>query len=97
MPKASPVAPRDSSELQALSFEQILEKLEGVVEQLEEGEVPLEQALATFEQGVALSRLGQKRLDEAERRIELLLQDEPGSGGVQTRPLGTDEAGEDDE
>ncbi|HEX2677661.1 MAG TPA: exodeoxyribonuclease VII small subunit [Polyangiales bacterium] len=70
----------------ALSFEQILERLAVVVEQLEDGEIPLEQALATFEQGIALSRVGQKRLDEAERRIELLLQDEPG-GALQTRPL----------
>jgi exodeoxyribonuclease VII small subunit len=70
----------------ALSFEQILERLAVVVEQLEDGEIPLEQALATFEQGIALSRVGQKRLDEAERRIELLLSDEPG-GALQTRPL----------
>lgn len=73
-------------ELTGLSFEQILERLGAVVEQLEDGEVPLEKALTTFEQGIALSRLGQARLDEAERRIELLLQDDA-SGTVQTRPL----------
>jgi exodeoxyribonuclease VII small subunit len=71
----------DSKE--ALSFEQIVEQLSSVVAQLEDGDLPLEQALRTFEQGVALSRLGTKRLDEAERRIELLLQEAP---GVQTRP-----------
>jgi exodeoxyribonuclease VII small subunit len=71
----------DSKE--ALSFEQIVERLSAVVAQLEDGDLPLEQALRTFEQGVSLSRLGTKRLDEAERRIELLLQDAP---GVQTRP-----------
>jgi exodeoxyribonuclease VII small subunit len=70
----------DSKE--ALSFEQIVEQLSAVVAQLEDGDVPLEQALRTFEQGVALSRLVTKRLDDAERRIELLLQDAP---GVQTR------------
>lgn len=68
---------------EALSFEQIVEQLSAVVAQLEDGDLPLEQALRTFEQGVALSRLGTKRLDEAERRIELLLQEAP---GVQTRP-----------
>ena len=68
---------------ETLSFEQITEQLSAVVAQLEDGDLPLEQALRTFEQGVALSRLGTKRLDEAERRIELLLQDAP---GVQTRP-----------
>ena len=69
---------------EALSFEQIIEQLSSVVTQLEEGELPLEQALAQFEQGVALSRMGSKRLDEAERRIELLLRD---AQGVDTRPL----------
>lgn len=69
---------------EALSFEQIVEKLSSVVTQLEEGELPLEQALATFEQGVVLSRMGSKRLDEAERRIELLMRD---SQGIETRPF----------
>lgn len=59
-----------------LSFEQILAQLSQVVERLEAGEIPLEQALSTFEQGVALSRLGAKRLDEAERRIEILLRED---------------------
>jgi exodeoxyribonuclease VII small subunit len=72
----------DSKE--AMSFEQIVEQLSGVVTQLEDGALPLEQALATFERGVALSRLGSKRLDEAERRIEVLLQD---TQGVETRPF----------
>ncbi len=71
----------DSKEV--LSFEQIVEQLSAVVAQLEDGDLPLEQALRTFEQGVSLSRLGTKRLDEAERRSELLLQEAP---GVQTRP-----------
>jgi exodeoxyribonuclease VII small subunit len=77
--KAKQEAPNDGE----LPFEVILERLEGVVEALEQGDTPLEEALATFEQGVALSRLGAARLDEAERRIEVLLSDEPGA----TRPL----------
>jgi len=63
---------------ESLSFEQILAQLSQVVERLEAGEIPLEQALLTFEQGVALSRLGAKRLDEAERRIEVLLREDQG-------------------
>ena len=74
-------APEDES----LSFEQILERLEAVVDTLEQGDAPLEQALTAFERGVSLARLGSRRLDEAERRVELLLgaSDE----GVRTRPL----------
>jgi exodeoxyribonuclease VII small subunit len=70
-----------------LSFEQILEQLETVVSSLEQGDAPLEQALSTFERGVALSRLGARRLDEAERRIEILMSDE---AGLRTRPLATE-------
>ncbi len=67
-----------------LAFEQLIEKLEGVVQSLEQGDTPLEEALTTFERGVGLARLGARRLDEAERRIELLLADEE---GVRTRPM----------
>lgn len=76
-----------------LSFEQILERLEGVVGVLEQGDTPLEQALSTFERGVVLARLGTRRLDEAERRIELLLSDEQ---GLRTRPLGDKELNADE-
>jgi len=58
-----------------LPFEKILEQLQGVVQRLEDGDLPLEESLAVFEQGVHLSRLGQKKLDDAEKRVELLLED----------------------
>lgn len=74
----------DSGSDEQLSFEQILEKLEAVVGALEQGDTPLELALSTFERGVVLARLGTRRLDEAERRIEVLLSDEQ---GLRTRPL----------
>lgn len=76
-----------------LSFEQILEQLEEVVESLEQGDAPLELALSTFERGVALSRLGARRLDEAERRIEVLMSDE---GSLKTRPLANMEPDDDE-
>jgi len=69
---------------ESLSFEQILERLQAVVETLEQGDAPLEHALSAFERGVSLARLGSRRLDEAERRVELLLSDED---GVRTRPI----------
>ena len=67
-----------------LAFEDILERLERVVTSLEQPDMPLEQALASFEQGVMLSRLGARRLEEAERRIEVLLRD---GNDTRTRPL----------
>jgi exodeoxyribonuclease VII small subunit len=54
-------------------FEKIVERLESIVEALEKGDLPLERSLAVFEEGVRLSRLGGKRLDDAEAKIEELL------------------------
>jgi exodeoxyribonuclease VII small subunit len=64
------------------SFEQILARLEAVVERLEGGDLPLQESLAIFEEGIRLSRLGAQRLDDAERRVEELLGDDG-----RTRPL----------
>ncbi|HLG14969.1 MAG TPA: exodeoxyribonuclease VII small subunit [Blastocatellia bacterium] len=61
------------------SFESSLKELERIVEQLEAGDLPLEQSLSLFEQGVRLSRECQRRLDDAERRVEILLKNEDGS------------------
>ncbi len=55
-----------------LSFEVALERLEQVVSRLEAGELELEVALATFEDGVALSRRCAEQLKQAERRIQVL-------------------------
>jgi exodeoxyribonuclease VII small subunit len=65
----------ESVTVAAVSLEKILERLNGVVEKLERGDVPLEQALAMFEEGVKLAREGQRRLDAAEARIEALATD----------------------
>jgi exodeoxyribonuclease VII small subunit len=56
-------------------FETILDKIEQIVRALESNEIPLDEALARFEEGVALSRAGTARLEEAERRIEEILKD----------------------
>jgi exodeoxyribonuclease VII small subunit len=63
------------------SFEAALKELEQIVEQLEEGDLSLEKSLELFEQGVLLSRECQKRLDDAERKVEILLK---GNGGELT-------------
>ena len=55
-------------------FETALTILEEVVTRLESGELPLEKALAEFEQGIKLAKLGQARLQQAEQRIQILLQ-----------------------
>ena len=61
-----------STDPESLSFEAALERLEGIVERLEQGDLALEAALAAFEQGVALSRRCAGQLEQARGRIEIL-------------------------
>ncbi len=72
-------AAQESSETQPAdavpSFELGLERLEAIVDRLEQGELPMEEALAAFEEGVALTRRCAGQLDVAERRIEELVKD----------------------
>ncbi len=56
-------------------FEESLNSLEEIVRQLESGDLPLEKALELFEEGVTLARRCQTHLEEAERRVELLLRE----------------------
>lgn len=60
------------------NFEAALKELEGIVEQLERGDLPLEKSLELFERGITLTRICQKRLDEAERKVEMLIQQQGG-------------------
>ena len=60
-------------------FEQSLERLEEIVAELEGSDVPLERALELFEEGVKLGRTCSTRLDEAERKITVLLEQADGS------------------
>ena len=61
-----------------LKFEEALHKLEAVVQRLESGELPLEESLRLFEEGVHLTKVCTRRLEEAERRITILLKNERG-------------------
>jgi len=53
-------------------FEAAIAELESIVKKLEEGDLPLETSLQLYERGVQLSRFCHSRLEEAERRIEIL-------------------------
>ncbi len=55
------------------SFEESLNELEALVKELEGGDLPLEKALEKFEQGVRLSEACRKKLEEAERKVEILI------------------------
>jgi exodeoxyribonuclease VII small subunit len=72
-------------EEQRIGFEEQLRDLEGIVTQLEGGSLSLEHSLAAFEQGVGLVRQLMTRLDDVERRVEVLLREE--RDGVETLTL----------
>ncbi len=60
-------------------FEEALQELETIVQRLEDGNLSLDESLALFEEGIKLSRLCSQRLDEAEKKVEILLKSENGS------------------
>ncbi len=86
---AGRTAKRAADTTEGLDFEGALARLEEIVESLEGGELGLEAALAAFEEGVALSRRCSTQLDDAERRIEVLVGD---GEELRTEPFDADEA-----
>lgn len=65
-------------------FEECLQRLEIIVDQLEKGDIPLEQALKLFEEGIQLSNSCRKELEEAEGKVEILLKQ---NGKLQAEPF----------
>ena len=61
-----------------VTFESGLERLEGLIEQLEDGGLDLDKSLSVFEEGIKLSRELNQILDGAEKRLEILIKDEDG-------------------
>lgn len=57
-----------------LSFEQSMQELEGIVSQMEQGELSLEDALQSFERGIALARHSQQKLKQAEQKVQILME-----------------------
>jgi exodeoxyribonuclease VII small subunit len=80
------------------SFEEAVARLEAIVRDLEATDVPLEKALGLFEEGVRLSAVCGRKLDEAEKKI-LALRKKNAAGDLEEVPFGEDEeddGGEDD-
>lgn len=74
------------------SFDEILTRLRSLVERLESGNLPLEEGLRCFEEGMALCRRGTKTLDQAEKRVEILLAGSQGEPSIEpfTEPANGD-------
>jgi exodeoxyribonuclease VII small subunit len=65
-------------------FEECLQRLEKIVDELEKGNVPLEQAIKLFEEGVRLSNSCRQELEAAEGKVEILLKE---NGKLQPEPF----------
>jgi exodeoxyribonuclease VII small subunit len=76
---------------QDMTFEQAIESLERIVARLESGDVPLEEAIALFQDGMKLSHLCSDKLEQVERKIEMLVDSE---NGLNKKPFTTDEKGD---
>jgi exodeoxyribonuclease VII small subunit len=72
-------------------FEDDLTKLEGVVERLERGELTLDESVRLFEEGVRLSAACKQELEQAEGRIQILVEGKAGKMQVAEMELGEDE------
>jgi exodeoxyribonuclease VII small subunit len=76
-------------------FEKSFHQLEAIVKRLEAEELPLDESLQLFEEGIRLSRFCHQRLEEVEKKIELILAD--AKGQPVTEPFEEDELGRDGE
>ncbi len=65
-------------EIKEMTFEAAMVRLEEIVRALESGNAPLDVSLGLFEEGVALVKLCNKRLDTAEQKVKLLVRNENG-------------------
>ncbi|RJR41017.1 MAG: exodeoxyribonuclease VII small subunit [Desulfobacteraceae bacterium] len=70
-------------------FEAAMERLECIVQSLESGDLPLDESLKVFEEGMQLVQFCTKKLDEAERKVSILLKE--GSGKLVQKPFETDQ------
>ncbi len=73
-----------TTEKETASFEETLAELETIVDEMENGDLPLNKALEKFERGIALSRLGQQSLENAEQKVKILLSEQ---GNDTLKPL----------
>jgi exodeoxyribonuclease VII small subunit len=72
------------------TFEKNLERLDAIVRQLEDAELPLERALQLYEEGMKLSEVCHKQLEEAESRVEILVK--KAGGKIVPEPFAPEES-----
>jgi len=74
-----------------LKFEKAMFRLEKIVEELEHGDLDIDTSLEIFEEGIKMSRLCSKKLNEAEAKIEKLTKDKKGELTTELFPIDDEE------
>lgn len=77
---------QQNSKIDQMTFEQALEELEGIVQNLESGKAPLEKSISAYERGVALKKHCDKKLKQAQSKIEKITIDDSGNISSQEIP-----------
>jgi len=78
-----------------IKFEKAMDRLEHIVEELEKGELDIDKSLEIFEEGIKMSQVCSKKLNEAEQKIEKLTKNRKGELVAELFPAG-DNADADD-
>jgi len=89
--------PRETKDAREPRFEESLERLEILVQEMESGNLPLEEILKKYEEGNRLIQLCSTKLNEAEHRIEILMKGKDGSPALQPLSLKQEDETEQDE
>lgn len=82
------------TEKKALDFEAVVKRLDEITAEMEKEGIALEDALKLYEEGVALVRLANERLEDAERRVKMLKMTAEGEIVEEDFPTGQPEEGE---
>jgi exodeoxyribonuclease VII small subunit len=87
-PMSKSAKPGDSAKASSLPFEEALQKLEGIVETMEAGDLPLEALISRYEEGARLAKICQEKLAEAELKIQQL--EKNAAGEMKLKPFEKD-------
>ena len=80
-----------------IKFEKAMSRLENIVEELEKGELDIDKSLEIFEEGIKMSRVCSKKLNEAEQKIEKLTKNQKGELVAELFPVGDQDDRDDDD
>ncbi len=80
-----------------IKFEKAMNRLEHIVEELEKGELDIDKSLEIFEEGIKMSRVCSKKLNEAEQKIEKLTKNQKGELVAELFPVGDQDDRDDDD